>query len=775
MNNRPNGRQKNVTGQGKNIQRRGSGLGTGPVGRPDGYGSGGNNQRNNGSASGGGSTRAIGGKSIITIIIIAALVLFGGGGISSLLGLFGGSSSGNAGGYPGFYSGGGSQSSGWTGSANTGKLNETTASGLRNKYTTIMGNGKDVVTLMVYMCGTDLESKNGMASADLNEMKKATLGTNVNLLVYTGGCKAWKTSGISNTVNQIYKIENGRMTCLVKDDGKSAMTDPTTLTRFINYCKSNYPANRYGLILWDHGGGSLTGYGYDERVTSSKSMTLKDINTALNNAGIKYDFIGFDACLMATLENGLMLEKYADYLIASEETEPGIGWYYTNWLTKLSVNTSMSTVLLGKLIVDDFTDECARRVNGQKTTLSVIDLAELAETVPDKLNSFAVSTSELMQNNGYKTVSDARSNTREFSPSSKIDQIDLVHLSYNLNTAESKALANALLGAVKYNRTSSAITNAYGISIYFPYQKTSKVSSAVATYDAIGMDDDYSRCIQQFAGMEVAGQSVSGGLSNPLSSLFGGSSSSGTSSLSGITNVLNGLIGTDASGFLGRSLDVDKASAYISENKLDASKLNWKKSNGVKVITLTESEWSLVHDLELNVFYDDGEGYIDLGLDNVFDFTKDGSLIGEYDGTWLAIDRQPVAYYYTDSVVNGDSYTINGRIPVLLNGDRADLLVVFDNDHPYGQITGATTDYVNNETETVAKSITELNEGDKIDFVCDYYTYNGDYIDSYVFGDTMIYNGRHEISNVYIDKKAARATYMFVDIYGAEYWTPVIK
>ena len=770
MNNRPNGRQKNITGQGNNFQRRGSGLGTGPVGRPNGYGSG----RNGGSGGGGGGTRAVGGKSMITVIIAAAVLLLGGGGIGSLFGIFQGGTSESYSGYSGYYTGGGYQSSGWVGTANTGKLNETTASGARSKYTTINGNGKDVVTLMIYMCGTDLESKSGMASADLNEMKKASIGTNVNLLVYTGGCKGWKTSGISNSVNQIYKIENGQMTCLVQNDGKDAMTDPATLTRFIKYCVSNYPANRRALIFWDHGGGSLSGFGYDERVASSGSMTLRDIDTALGNAGTKFDFIGFDACLMATLENGLMLDKYADYLIASEETEPGIGWYYTNWLTKLSADTSMSTLKLGKLIVDDFTDECARRVNGQKTTLSVIDLSELSAVVPDKLSSFAVSTSNIMKNNGYKTVSDARSNTREFS-SNKIDQIDLVHFSYNLNTSESKALADALLGAVKYNRTSSAITNAYGISIYFPYQKTSKVNSAVATYEAIGMDDDYSRCIQQFAGIEAAGQSVSGGLSNPLSSLLGGSSSAGTSSLSGITDILNSLVGSDLSGFLGRSIDVDRDAAYIAENKLDASKLNWKKSNGVKVITLTESEWSLVHDLELNVFYDDGEGYIDLGLDNVFDFTKDGSLIGEYDGTWLAIDQQPVAYYYTDSVVNGDRYTINGRIPVLLNGDRADLLVVFDNAHPYGQITGATAQYVNGETDTVAKSMIELTAGDKIEFVCDYYSYNGDYIDSYVFGDALTYSGNHTISNVYINKNAARATYMFVDIYGAEYWTPVIK
>ena len=111
-------------------------------------------------------------------------------------------------------------------------------------------------------------------------------------------------------------------------------------------------------------------------------MDLAGISKALKNGGVQFDFIGFDACLMATAETALMLNDYADYLIASEETEPGIGWYYTNWLTKLGENTSMPTVEIGKNIVDDFVSDLRKKCPGQKTTLSVIDLAEFANTVP---------------------------------------------------------------------------------------------------------------------------------------------------------------------------------------------------------------------------------------------------------------------------------------------------------------------------------------------------------------------------------------------------------
>ena len=87
-------------------------------------------------------------------------------------------------------------------------------------------------------------------------------------------------------------------------------------------------------------------------------MTLDEINTALKDAGTKFDFVGFDACLMATYETAIMLNNHADYLIASEETEPGIGWYYTNWLTNLSENTSMPTIEIGQNIIDDFVTKC---------------------------------------------------------------------------------------------------------------------------------------------------------------------------------------------------------------------------------------------------------------------------------------------------------------------------------------------------------------------------------------------------------------------------------
>ncbi|MBR6206133.1 MAG: peptidase C11 [Oscillospiraceae bacterium] len=861
---RPRGREKNVTGEGKKVYKRGEGLNTGPVGKADGY----QGRRDDASApeeereySSGGTRSLFGGRGRLIIIILILVLLLGGGGSclgsgGSLFGLgsntgsttpsgnsssynYNGNSSNNGSSYSNnsgstanngynsnsgnsessynnnsgssysnnsgnsssysnnggsayggmdlssLFGGYGNTSTGWTYPSNVGVLNTRVASGARAKRTNILGNNQDTVTIMVYMCGTDLESRSSMGTADLSEMANATLSSNVNVIVYTGGCRRWNNQLVSSSVNQVYKIEGGgRLSCVVQNAGTDSMVNPNTLAGFIQFCAKNYPANRNELIFWDHGGGSISGYGYDEKYASAGSMTLKGINDALKTGGVTFDFIGFDACLMATMENALMLTDYADYMIASEETEPGVGWYYTNWLTKLSANTSMSTLEIGQNIVDDFVSVCNQKCPGQKTTLSVVDLAELEVTAPAVFNRFSTGTSQLIQGNSFKTVSTARSKAREFAASTKIDQVDLVNLAYNLGTNEGKQLAETLLSAVKYNRTSSSITDAYGLSIYFPYQRTSQVNSAISTYNAIGIDSEYSRVIQQFASMGYAGQSAatsygSGSVGSPLSSLLGGltgmtgSSSASAASTDMISEMLSGLMG-GGSGFFGRSLDADTMADYISENRFDAGSLVWLPSGGSYALNLSEDQWSLVNDVELNVFLDDGEGFIDLGLDNVYDFTDDGQLKGEYDGTWLAIDGQPVAYYHTGTVDDGENYTITGRVPVMINGERADLLLMFDNENPYGYIAGAVYTYDESETETVGKAVTELQDGDKIDFLCDYYSYSGEYQNSYYLGDPYVYRTDAEISNVTIDAEAALATYRFTDIYCQEYWTAPI-
>lgn len=812
MQNRPRARKTFTSGGGSGVHKTGSGHGGGPVGGGSMFGQGsgqsggfGGNQN-----SGSGGQRGRGRMGCLPIIILAVVALIGGGGALGG-GLFGGGGGGGSvdiSDLQSMLNSGSGVSSGWTASeSNDGVLNTEVAPEARDKFTTINGNGRDTNTILVYMCGADLESRSGMATNDLNEMIQATVGNNINLLVYTGGCRQWRNSLISSRNNQIYQIQNGNIKCLVNNAGSYAMTDVRSLQSFLNWGKQNFPANRMDLIFWDHGGGSITGYGYDEKYASSGSMTLEGINQALKSANMKFDFIGFDTCLMATAENALMLSKYADYLIASEETEPGIGWYYTNWLSKLSQNPSMATLEIGKNIVDDFTTQCAKTCRGQSTTLSVVDLAELSQTLPSKLKDFSVETGDMIAGGEFKTVANARSSSKEFARSSGIDQIDLIHFAKNLNTSKSKALAQTLLDAVKYNRISSSTSNAYGLSIYFPYNKVSKVDAISKIYNAIGMDKEYTSCMKKFATMGVSGHAVSSGSSSPLGSLLGGSYGTSSQSSSGMSNqAMQQLLGSLLSGgsssgvdisslgnlvslglnkgntaFLSESgLDADAVAEYVGENMLSIDDLNWSENkDGEQCISLSEDKWELIHSVDMGMFYDDGEGYIDLGLDNIYDFDDDGNLLPNLERTWLSLNGQIVAYYHTETFEYGnDKYTITGYVPALLNGERVNLILTFDDQNEQGYVAGVSYDYEEGTTEVEGKTLTGLNPGDQLEFLCDYYSYSGDYEESYTLGDGAItINDPKNISirNVSVGQGKVKVAYRFTDIYGQEYWSPALS
>ncbi len=693
-------------------------------------------------------------------------------------------------------------------------VNTTVANVARDKYTTILGSGKDEVTLMVYLCGTDLESEYGMGTSDLNEMLHANLNDDkVNIIVETGGTKKWNNSVISNTTNQRYRVTSQGLEPLSTNMGRKSMIDPNTLAEFIQFCAKNYPANRYCLILWDHGGGAISGYGYDQYY--SGSMTLDKIHTALKNGGVKFDFIGFDACLMGTLETALVCEKHADYLIASEESEPGCGWYYTNWLTELSKNTSKSTVELSKTIIDDFNNVCKKKYPGCNTTLSIIDLAEFSKTVPEPFAAFSKSVGELLDGNEYSTVSDARADVREFGKSSRVNHVDLVDLAKKINTSESTALVKALQGCIKYNRTSTSMANSYGLSIYFPYSSFSGMTNAVKVYDNIGMDADYTSAIKNFSSLAAGGQIATGGTtSSPIGSLLGSyTGSSGfsassmldyllggsSSSTSGAGSLVGSLIGGSQGGsdiaslfgstLLGSSEPEDFLStilggsgsgwfdsgrvlqnrAYYDENSLSTADMKATKQNGKYVLSLSKEQWALVESVQLNVFVNDGEGFLDLGLDNVYELDAKGNLILEWDGAWIGIEGHIVPYYFLNTTTDNGVTTINGRVPALLNGELVNLMIVFENDVP--SVVGYQKVYTGGETDTVAKECLPLENGDVLTFVCDYYDYDGNYTASYQLENSLTVRGTLKVEDMTVENESCRFCYCLTDLYGNEFWT----
>ena len=212
-----------------------------------------------------------------------------------------------------------------------------------------------------------------MASANIRQMKDVTTkGDNLKFVLQTGGSFRWFTSEIPENSNGRYVIEGGSISEVEKLDDKLCMSEPQSLTDFLNWGKQNYPADRYILVLWDHGGGFSLGYGSDSlnRRKDGDTMLVNEMIEAISASGMKFDVIGFDACLMQTLETAVAFEPYADYYIASEESEGGFGWFYTSSFGRLAEDPTAGIDVNRALTVSD---------------LSVSDLtAEIGIELPKK-------------------------------------------------------------------------------------------------------------------------------------------------------------------------------------------------------------------------------------------------------------------------------------------------------------------------------------------------------------------------------------------------------
>lgn len=670
---------------------------------------------------------------------------------------------------------------------NIDNTNVETTSGARNKFTNIIGNNEDDVTIMVYMIGTDLESEYGMATKDINEMIYGKTKDNINIVLQTGGCSKWNNNVFSNKSVERWVI-NSAQPYKLTTVGSVSMTSPDVLSDFIRYSADNFPANRYILILWDHGGGSETGYGYDENFPNTASMSPDLIRSALAKAGVKFDFIGFDACLMANLETAIAVEPYADYLIASEESEPGEGWYYTNWINLLDKNTSTPTLTVAKQIVDDYISNSS---SNYELTQSVIDLGELVYNISSPLQTFSESTINALNTDDYQSIALARSKTKEFSKDSELDQVDLIDLVNKFDVDGSQELVSAIKSSIKYNKTKN-ISNAYGISCYFPYSALSKVNSMVEIYDNIDMNNSFSTCVKSFASIVSSGQIVNQNSHTSSSSLFDILNQDDYYTNDDYYDydyydMFNDSYNHHHDGYgyedsLGYGYDdwmsdmaIDVISSLFRKGSIvEASSLKLIDKKGTSVVSLTNDEWNLIDNITINMFIDDGDGYIDLGKDNTFEFDQDGDLIIDNDGTWLTINDHIVSYHFVSQKFVEDNYVIEGYVPAYLNNQRVNLIIYFTSEYPSGIIMGAKPIYEN--TDTVAKGLIPINDNDEIKFIANYYSYDGTFIDEYQINDPLIIENHNNITinNQYLDNKYVY-TYCLTDLYNNNLYTKAIR
>ena len=361
----------------------------------------------------------------------------------------------------------------------------------------VVEQSKDDHTVLIYMCGADLESENQLATGDIQEILKVSgQPDDVNIVIETGGAKSWaSTYGISSTYLERYHVENKS---LVRDNQLTyaSMGLTSTLQSFIEYGLNNFPAERTGLVFWNHGGG-MRGVCYDEKKNDDvlKNSEIKSaVSGALSNCGMsgqKLEWVGYDACLMAVQDIAETNSQYFNYMIASEESEAGYGWDYDNWVDDLYSKKTTTTIL--KAIVDSFiSDNGGASSSSGDQTLSYLNLSYAAayktawENMAAQLNS-VVTTSNKSSFNSAIT-----SNVKHYADSDydyfcTFDAWDFVDKlannsafsSFRIDSSYTTAVKNAHANLVAYNLAQKGAGVSKGLCMYWP---NSSQYSDVSTY-----------------------------------------------------------------------------------------------------------------------------------------------------------------------------------------------------------------------------------------------------------------------------------------------------
>ncbi len=143
--------------------------------------------------------------------------------------------------------------------------------------------------------------------------------------------------------------------------GELNMADPLVLEEFCEIVCSKYPAEKYALILWDHGGGwrglcwDDTTFEVDEVDDCITMVELRDaLVDAKDQTKVVFDVVGFDLCLMAMPEVAYQVRGCADFVVFSEETVPGAGFPYDAIAGHLVAEPTMDGGALASVIVQDY-------------------------------------------------------------------------------------------------------------------------------------------------------------------------------------------------------------------------------------------------------------------------------------------------------------------------------------------------------------------------------------------------------------------------------------
>ncbi|HEX9399376.1 MAG TPA: clostripain-related cysteine peptidase [Anaeromyxobacter sp.] len=382
-----------------------------------------------------------------------------------------------------------------------------------NRRAAAANGGKKKWTFMVYLAGDNNLDDAGVE--DLAEMKKVGSTDEVNVIAQ------FDRAAEGSATRYFLRRKTAAKADAVQKLGATNTGDPAALFDFVRWGVKQYPAERYALVLWNHGQGwddtdiyanerggvrrllrprrisrafFRTSVERAARLTARSGVVARAIllddgaKDFLDNIemkkvlgsmkrllGRKLDLLGMDACLMNMAEVAYQARGAVDYAVGSEETEPGDGWPYDVLLRALAADPSMTADALGRLIVTTYLR--SYHGTGEAVTQSLLDLSTTTKVGAAVKVLAAALTAALRSPEALTAIVDARARVQQFYVRDNVDLIDLCRLLRERAVPEAvKSASDGVIASVSGDgalvRASGFVgptmRNASGLAIYFP-------------------------------------------------------------------------------------------------------------------------------------------------------------------------------------------------------------------------------------------------------------------------------------------------------------------
>ncbi len=628
-------------------------------------------------------------------------------------------------------------------------------------------------TVFVYLCGSNLESDNYLASTDIEEMMTSSANENIRFVVQTGGANDWYYDNIHPDAAQRWVIQDGEMTEVWSENAVS-MGESQTLSAFLRWGVAEYSAANMGLVLWNHGSGSINGVCYDE-TAADDALLLKEMDAALysvyDDMTQPFSFIGFDACLMSTAEAAALLATHADFMIASQELEPGYGWDYTAMGNYLAQHPECDGSEIGKVICDSFYEGCREIGEENSATLAVTDLRKM-DTLLTSFDGYAKELYEMTEHDAdfseiARKISAADNfggNNRASGYTNMVDLAGLIGAGTDKCSSAQTAL-QALSDAVVYQVKGSDHTDSCGLSIYYPLQ-VQDGSQELSIFKDVCLSSYYLGLVDKIAYGAVHSGSISDYSNASVLELFSNEWSADAYTESEGNSTLSYLLDLDSQWDYADDFTAgaDADITFIDEPAFDEDGNYW--------FSLSEDSLYQTDYVEAAVYLldEETEEMIELGFTGeIYEDWEEGVFSDNFDGFWFSLpDDQYLAAYLYEECDGYDLYIS----PILLNGEETYLRFAYDEEN----VEAAIVDIWNGQDESGASSriTTQLQTGDIITPLYTAYDLNSD--DSYYYyGEEYEYDGDPTLYFETLPDGDYLYSFCINDIYGNYYQTDPVS